>query len=145
MTNIIIFLLIYFFLNRYLYIFAVKIKTLFLDKESFNSLEFIYEEPIFLISLPTNDYKLYTSLPKDFKIYYDFRNFLFPELVGIKVCYKNKGDKKIVFYIKYSDLFIKNRVENPEKYKIFMIFSKKHKNTIKQEVCKKLRERTINI
>ena len=99
MTNIIIFLLIYFFLNRYLYIFAVKIKTLFLDKENFNSLEFIYEEPIFLISLPTNDYKLYTSLPKDFKIYYDFRNFLFPELVGIKVCYKNKGDEKKSFFI----------------------------------------------
>ena len=145
MINIVGFLLIFTFSNRYLYILSIKIKTLFLDKEYFEKLEFSFEEPVFLISLPTNDYKLYTSLPKDFKILYDFRNFLFPQLVGIKVFYKNKNEKKMVFYIKYDDLSIKNKAENLENYKIFMIFSKKHKSAIKQEICKKLRERTINI
>lgn len=145
MINIIGFLLIFTLSNRYLYILSVKVKTLFLDKEYFEKLEFSFEEPVFLISLPTNDYKLYTSLPKDFRILYDFKNFLFPELVGIKVFYKNKSEKKMVFYIKYDDLSIKNKVDNLEKYKIFMIFNKKHKSTIKQEICKKLRERTINI
>lgn len=145
MINIVGFLLIFTLSNRYLYILSIKIKTLFLDKEYFEKLEFSFEEPVFLISLPTNDYKLYTSLPKDFKILYDFRNFLFPQLVGIKVFYKNKNEKKMVFYIKYDDLSIKNKAENLEKYKIFMIFNKKHKSAIKQEICKKLRERTINI
>lgn len=145
MLNVIILLFIFILSNKYLYFLAIKIKGLFINRKAIEGLEFEYKNPVYLVSLPTNDYRLYTSLPKDFKIYYDFSNFLFPELIGLKVYYKSKEEKKMIYYIKLENINVKGKKYLSNKLKIYMVFNKYYKNLIKQEICRKMRERYVNI
>lgn len=145
MLNVIILLFIFILSNKYLYFSAIKIKGLFINRKAIEGLEFEYKNPVYLVSLPTNDYRLYTSLPKDFKIYYDFSNFLFPELIGLKVYYKSKEEKKMIYYIKLENINVKGKKYLSNKLKIYMVFNKYYKNLIKQEICRKMRERYVNI
>jgi len=145
MFNLLFFLIIFVFSNRFFYIWVIKVKSLFTAKLFSKEIELEFSKAFFLVSLPTNDYKLYTSLPKDFKIIYDFEGFLFPVLKGIKVFYTNPLEKKYVFYAKLSDMDVKNKENFPHNHKLFLLFSKKQKNSIKQSICKKLRERTIEL
>ena len=141
MYSYLIFEIIFIFSNRYLYILVIKFKSLFIKNNHYKKSE--EEEATFFVSLPTNDYKLYTSLPKDFKIVYDFKNFLFPHFEGLKVYYKNDNEKKLVFYLKIN--FEKlNNLENKDKI-LSMLMSKEYQRELKQEICRKLRERSPKI
>lgn len=142
MYKYIFFLVVFIFSNKYFYILAMKIKGIFFKYKKLENKNF--EEGIFLVSLPTNDYKLYTSLPKDFKVIYDFNNFLFPSFQGVKVYYKNKNEKKLVFYIKLNKNFFNESHHLKEEFISYMM-SKKYKNQLKQEICRKLRERETSL
>lgn len=145
MLNLLLFLLIFIFSNTFFYILSVKIRALFINKEKLEEQQLEFNNSFFLISLPTNDYKLYTSLPKDFKILYDFEGFLFPKLQGIKVYYKKSSDKKFIFYAKLSDISLKNSKISSKNLITILLFNKEQKNSIKQKICKKLRERNIEL
>lgn len=145
MFNILFFSIIFILSNRFFYFLTIKIKSLFVNKLFTKEIQLEFNKGFFLVSLPTNDYKLYTSLPKDFKIIYDFEGFLFPVLKGIKVFYKNPFEKKYVFYAKIADITVKNKENFPHNHILFLLFNKKQKNFIKQNICKKLRERIIEL
>lgn len=137
---------IFIFSNKYLYILSIKLKALLLlNKFRLKDLYLTFDSSVFLVSLPTNDYKLYISLPKDFKISYDFENFLFPRLKGIKVFYINDAQNKLIFYVSLADISLNKKPPHSQDVENLIIqellFSKKMDTAIRQDVCKKLRER----
>jgi hypothetical protein len=147
MFNILLIICIFIFSNKYFFILSIKIRGfLFLKKNWLKELKLEFKNPIFLVSLPTNDYKLYTSLPKDFIVTYDIDNFLFPNFVGITVCHKSYLENKIIFYSKFSDITLnKSNLKDKKIEKLYieyLLISKTNKNFIKQEVCRQLRERS---
>ena len=146
MFNIFLIIFIFIFLYNYFHLISIKIRGLiFLEKHLLKELKIEFKNPVFLVSLPTNDYKFYTSLPKDFIVNYDVDNFLFPNIVGLKVYHKAQTEKKIIFYCKFSDITLNKtnfKSKNTEKLYIeYLLISKKNKNFIKQEICRQLRER----
>ena len=147
MLNILILIAIFIFSNKYFFLIAIKIRGfIFLNNNYLKELKIEFENPIFLISLPTNDYKLYTSLPKDFKVSYDIDNFLFPRLSGIKVYHKASSGNRIIFYSNFTDIKLnKSNFNNKEIEKLYienLLITKEIRNFIKQEVCRQLRERS---
>ncbi len=138
MYSYLLFIIIFIFSNKYLYVFVIKFRSFFVKK--INHVHFEPKESTFFVSLPTNDHKLYTSLPKDFLIVYDFKNFLFPRFEGLKVYYRNGTEKKLVLYQKLN----LDNFENKNNA-LSELMSKEYKRELKQEICKKLRERNTKI
>lgn len=146
MLNILIIVLIFIFSNKYFFILSIKIRGfIFLKNSYLKDLKIEFQNPIFLVSLPTNDYKLYTSLPKDFIVTYDIDNFLFPNLVGVKVYHRAYSENKIIFYSNFTNISLnKSNFRNKKIEKLcieYLLISKENRNFIRQEVCRQLRER----
>lgn len=151
MFSIFIVLLIFISINKYCYMLSILIKGKFLIKKYDLNIEHTklqYLNYYYLVSLPTNETKLYMSLPRDFDIKFEFENFLFPSFSSVGVYYKNNVENKLILSIRSQDINLVNKNFNDEEKQIFiqyLLFSKNVQLELKQEICKKLRERKLSI